>query len=137
MQFRQSTHLLTENIIYSYSDGRKARIKLAENLFHNVKSHSSQFRLPSPLQLQNKNTGEILADIKLMPKYPVTSAESEFHSRYFKVQLYQAELVDHQWEWVHTSPQSPLQSPAALTALAPDLPKGHPRLWSASHSSSF
>lgn len=46
MQFRQSTHLLTENIIYSYSDGRKARMKLAENLFHNMKSHSSWFRLP-------------------------------------------------------------------------------------------
>lgn len=63
-------------------------MKLAENLFHNVKSHSSWFRLPPPPQLQNKNTGEILADIKLMPKYPAASAESGFHSRYFKVQLY-------------------------------------------------
>lgn len=45
MQFRQSTHLLTENIIYSYSDWRKARIKLAENVFHNVKSHSSWYKV--------------------------------------------------------------------------------------------
>lgn len=64
-------------------------MKLAENVFHNMKSHSSWFRVsPPPLQLHNKNTGEMLEGVKLMPKCPVTSAESGFHSRYFKMQLY-------------------------------------------------
>jgi len=89
MQFRQSTHLLTENIIYSYSDGRKARMKLAKNVFHNVKSHSSWLRVsPTHYSCKVTLTGEILAGIKLMPKCAVTSAESGFHSRYFKVQYY-------------------------------------------------
>lgn len=90
-------------------------------------THSSWFRVsPLPLQLQNKNTGEMLAGVKLMPKCPVTSAESGFHARYFKVQLYQADILDHQWEWVHISPQVPtvhtLQTPTHSNSLDSNQP---------------
>lgn len=73
---------------------------------------------------------------------PVTSAELGFHSRYFKVRLYYADLLDHHWEWVHVSPQAPalhtLQTPPALTALMPiSLLKEGLRPQTRSHSSSF
>lgn len=77
-----------------------------------------------------------------MHKCPVTSAELGFHSTYFKVQLYLADLLDHQWEWVHISPQVPavhtLLTPPAPRALTPTgLFKEGLRLQTRSHVSSF